>query len=182
MRRIEEDSKREGEEVVSKARERAEEIIRQARNEAQSILNSSTEKARGEAELVRKEKISSATLGARSALERAIDEAENRYIRALKLRIEKFRSSEEYYSFVQKKIEEAWKILGPGSIAYLGEKDARKLKENGLQLNILKRDIDSLGGAVVTSADGKLSIDLTFSEILRSKEEEILRTGREAIR
>lgn len=182
LNRIEAEARKEQEEIISKAQEEAKIILDDAKRQTDSILNASKMKAKEEAELMKKEKISSATLDARINIERSIEEIENNYIEEVKSRLVKFRSSNEYYSFIQRNIEGAWKVLGPGSIAYVEGKDVKKLKENGLQLTILPKEIDSFGGTVVTSADGRLTIDLTFSEILRKKEEEILKIVRDSIR
>ena len=115
-------------------------------------------------------------------LERSIEEIENDYLSKLTESISKLRGSSMYYDFLMRKIEDAHRALGPGSIAYVDPKDIQKIKEMGLPLTMIQKGMDELGGVVVTSADGKVMVDLTFTEILRNKREKILKLARDSIR
>jgi vacuolar-type H+-ATPase subunit E/Vma4 len=181
LEKIDRDTSEEEKAIIDKGRDQAKKIIEDAKARVQSTIDAYQKSARDDAKIMRMQETSSATLNGRYALEKAIEEIEGKYVDALKSRINELRGTTKYYDFLEKRIENAWKQLGPGSIVYLDSKDIQKMKERGLPLTFLTKDIDPLGGAIVTSADGKMIIDLTFSEILRKKRDDIVKIVRDFI-
>lgn len=180
--KINKDTEKEEESIAAQYLEESNQVLEEAKKKADEILEDQQRKANEEAEILKRQRVSAATLDGRYELEGAKEHIENEYIEALKSKIHELEGTEEYYSFLQKKMEDAWRKLGPGSLAYMSAKDAHNMKERGFALTIISKEIDPLGGAIVTSADGKMIIDLTFSEILRSKDDKIRKIVRDSIR
>jgi vacuolar-type H+-ATPase subunit E/Vma4 len=182
LNRIESETQKEEEAVILQSREEAKKILADAEKQADLIYDSFRRRAIEDADAMKRRMISSSTLEGRMRLEKAIEDIENEYLQKLTERIAEFKGSEEYYSFLKRKIEVASDMLGPGSIAYVNTADERRLKEMGISFQVVPMDVDPLGGAIVTTSDGKLVVDLTFKEILREKREKILKLVRDSIR
>ena len=182
LKRIETETLKEEETLISEGQKEAQKILSEAQKEVEAISSSFNRRAAEDTDALRKRMISSSTLEGRMKLERSIEEIENDYLSKLTESISKFRGSSMYYDFLMRKIEDAHRALGPGSIAYVDPKDIQKFKETGLPLTMVQKGMDELGGVVVTSADGKVMVDLTFTEILRNKREKILKLARDSIR
>jgi vacuolar-type H+-ATPase subunit E/Vma4 len=182
LNRIESDTRKEEEEVILQSREEAKRILADAEKQADLIYDSFRRRAIEDADAMKRRMVSSSTLEGRMRLEKAIEDIENEYLLKLNERIAEFKGSEEYYSFLNRKIERALGMLGPGSIVYVDAEDERRLKGMGISFPVVPMDVDPLGGAIVTSADGKLVVDLTFKEILEQTREKILRLARDSIR
>lgn len=182
LKRIETETLREEQALISEGQKEAQKILSEAQKEVEAISSSFSRKAAEDADALRKRMISSSTLEGRMKLEKSIEEIENDYLSKLTESISEIRGTQRYYDFLMRKIEDAHRALGPGSIAYLDPSDIKKFKEMGLPITMVQKMMDGLGGVVVTSADGKVMVDLTFSEILRGKREKILKLARDSIR
>lgn len=180
--RINKDTEKEEDSILKKSQEESKKIIEDAKKQAGYILEQYELKAKEDADVMRRQRTSSATLEGRYEVEAARERIENKYLEALKSKISQLRGTQEYYSYLQKRIEDSCGKLGPGSIVYMDSNDAQKMNEKGFPFTVIPREIDPLGGAIVTSVDGKLIIDLTFSEILRDKSDKIRKIVRDFIR
>lgn len=182
LQRIEEDTKKQEEAILGQAKQRAEEIIQEAKQKSEAIYNQYNKKAKEEVENRRREKISSLTLEGRSTVEKAIEAIEAQYESRLREEIEKFKKTEEYKKYLLRKVENSWKRLGPGSIVYANPQDVDKIKGSNIPVTVISKEIDPIGGVIVTSADGKIFIDSTLSEVLKEKKDRILKIARSYIR
>ncbi len=182
LSRIESDTNREVEEILSSAERQAKSIVDEAKSKSVSIAQSYEKRAIEDAETHRKESISSATLESRIEYEKAVEEVERRYNEVLLEKIREFTASDDYLSFMIKRIQDSCFKLGENSVVYVLERDAPKLKSAKLPAEIKVDSIDPIGGFVATSGDGKLIIDGTFSQMLRKKKEEFARIIRNYVR
>ena len=179
--RIQKDTEKEELALISKSEEETRKIIEDAKNKASSIKAVYEEKAREDAETEKRQRTSSATLEGRSFLEQEREKIENNYHEALRSKLIDLLKTDEYLEFLKKAISDARKILGQDAIVYLSKDDSQRMKEKGITSSHTSDKIGPLGGAVVTSADGKMIIDLTFSEIVRNKSDGIRKVVRDYI-
>ncbi len=182
LSKIEDDTRREEEKIISDANKKAEDIINEAKKKSEAIFEEYNKKAKEDAEAIKREKISSLTMEERNLLEKEIEKIEKKYEESLKIEIENFKKTSEYQNFLEKAIESSWKRLGPGSIVYVNPADSEKIRNISIPVTIIPKEIDSIGGVIVTSGDGKLLINSTLSEIINEKKEKILKIARSYIR
>lgn len=182
LRRIQSDTEREEKSIINSSEEEAKKVLDEARKRASLILADNETRAREDAETEKRQRISSATLEGRSYLEREREKIENDYLEELRSRIRDMRGSDEYLRYIKRVIDSARKVLGNDSLVYVGKGDADGVKKLGISQIKTSEEIDSLGGAIVTSADGRMIIDLTFSETLRNKNDEIRKIVRDYIK
>ena len=179
--RIIKDTEKEEEEILSGSREKAKQILEEAKGRTFSIQKYYESKAKEEADTERKQRTSSATLEGRFFAEKTRESIEDKYMEALGSRVSQLRATDDYLKYLSRVIERAKKILGDDAVVYLDEGDAKRMKGTGLNIETAPNGIGPLGGAIVTSADGKMSINLTFAEAIRRKSDEIKKIVREYI-
>ncbi len=91
----------------------------------------------------------------------------------LSQRLKAFTSSPAYYQLLQKMADVGIKALGEESRLVVRKEDASQLSPY-LMIRIVKdRNLNSLGGLVVESQDGKRRISMTFEDLLLWKEDKI---------
>ncbi len=169
--KIEEDADKEANGVLVEARGKVEEIIKEAQTKAREEEEGIIQKGRREAELVKQRIIADAKLRARkqkldlkeAAIEAAFSEAERE--------LQKLPSTSKYPSILLRIIKEAVASIGT-DIEILASKADRKLlnqnslktlsKELGVNVALAPQMIETYGGAVVRTKDGKIEVDNTF--------------------
>lgn len=179
--RIIKDTEREVDTIIKESEERAKKILDENNARASSIEAHYESKANEDADTTRRQRTSAATLEGRYHVEQSRERIENEYLEALKSRIIQMRGTNDYLDYLDRAIREAKKILGEDAVVYLAEDDAKRMEKTGLKSTSLSSGIGQLGGTIVTSADGKMIIDLTFTEIIRRKNDSIRKIVREYI-
>ena len=182
LQRIEEETRKEEENIIREARSKADAILNEATKKSEIIFDQFNRKAKEDVENIRREKISSLTLEGRNLVEKEIEKIERKYEDRLRTEIEEFKKTEEYKKFLISAVENSWKKLGPGSVVYVNPQDADKVKASNIPVTVITKDIDPIGGVIVTSGDGKIFIDSTLSEIMKERREKILKIARSYIR
>jgi len=77
----------------------------------------------------------------------------------------------EYKNLLKKMVNYAKNTLGPDIIIHCREKDNSIVK--GMNIPIGESSINTLGGILAENKEGTMELDLTFEELLRSKEDNI---------
>ena len=169
--------------LLDKARDEARAIAREAEGEASSLLRTANEHGNGILEAARleakelakaerNEAIANAHLEAKRELAKAkgalVDSVE-RLVWAELLRASKGKVA--YAKLLHKLIDGGRKALGGDeAIAHVRAED-RKLVGELKGVKLAREDIDCSGGAVVTSADGRVRIDNTFEALFEEKQD-----------
>ncbi|RLI34924.1 hypothetical protein DRO53_02505 [Candidatus Bathyarchaeota archaeon] len=176
-----EEAKAEAQRRIDKAKEEAEKILAEARAEAERAVEEAKAKARGEAELAERQRLSE--VRRQNALR--ILEAKNRLIsEAFKKAYEKLKSLkvESYAESLVKLLEISIPALGTDSVEIMFnkrdlERQSRLLKglkvPENIKVNVSKQTIDTIGGFILTSSDGKIRLDQTFEARLEAAERKI---------
>ncbi|MGC8645253.1 MAG: V-type ATP synthase subunit E [Thermoplasmata archaeon] len=180
--RIDSETKTKVDAIIAQANEEANKIREEARERAKAIVEGYEKRAKDEAEVQRRQMISTATLEGRMTYEKALEEVERKYFDALISRIKDFRNRKEYIEFLKAKISEASKELGGEFVCHLRKEDAQRVRTENPELRIVEEEIDPIGGVVVTTEDGKLILDFTFSQLMREKRDELSSLVRQYIR
>ncbi len=85
--------------------------------------------------------------------------------------LQKYSTSQEYKKLLGKMFEYAKKRLGEGLSVRCRPQDKSVFEKLGAHVS--SADLDSVGGAVFTSSDGSLELDLRFEELIRLRGEEL---------
>jgi vacuolar-type H+-ATPase subunit E/Vma4 len=182
LERILKDTEKEEQSIISQSEQEANSILEDARSRSLSIKSEYEAKAREDTETEKRQRISSATLEGRSYLERQRETIEDGYLDGLRSRLMEVKNTDQYLDYIQREIEKAKKVLGKDSILYMDKKDSERMKSRGFNSVLISDKIDPLGGAIVTSSDGKMIINLTLSETVRKKDDTIRKIVRDHIK
>ena len=169
LARIEEDARREIDEIIKAAEDEAKRIIEGAREEGKKEAEKITKKGKKEAERARDRIISAAKREARMIITNAKEEVIQQCFEIIR---EKMASmpSKEYKKIVEDMVKDAIKD-GGDYVLFYSRKEDKKIAE---KLNIdVEGKIDAIGGVVLKAKDGSKEIDLTFDFLLERKKEEI---------
>jgi len=150
-----------GEEVKKRSAEQVAYIMDSAKKEAVTLAQKEVTRIEGAAKLQSKKLIFDAT-------EKLL---ENNIV-ALRDALAEYAASPAYGELLAKMAGYASKRLGGGKIVVTCRKqDEAALKAAGAK--IASTNLNSIGGLKADSEDGSLELDLTFEEILRSREDEV---------
>jgi len=169
LARIEEDARKEIDEIIKAAEDEAKRIIEGAREEGKKEAEKITKKGKKEAERARDRIISAAKREARMIITNAKEEVIQQCFEIIR---EKMASmpSKEYKKIVEDMVKDAIEE-GGDYVLFYSRKEDKKIAE---KLNIdVEGKIDAIGGVVLKAKDGSKEIDLTFDFLLERKKEEI---------
>ncbi len=156
--------RKEAEQIVTGAEKEAQEILAEAKRKEEALVKEAQEKAAKEAEALRRERLSWASLEARkieaAGRERALESA----FEKIKKGAEKFRKSKEYVQFLKNAAERAVKELGKEAVLHVAKGDRKHLK--GFKV---KEDLKDDVGLVAEKEGVRLLF--TFSALMEEKED-----------
>ena len=188
--------------ILRDAREEAKSIVKEAQRSAEALLGNQRQSARQRAEedvysLLKRAESEAETVRGRVIADTkrkagwmVLSEKERLVTSVLdevKTRLEALSQSEKYIPILEKLIVDAGTALGGGKLkALLNKRDsALALKLNILakaiakrtgtktQLKLCKEKIETSGGAIVKTLDGRIVVDNTFEAILKRREREL---------
>jgi vacuolar-type H+-ATPase subunit E/Vma4 len=188
--------------ILRDSREKAKSIIKETRKSAEMMLEKQKESARRKAEekvssMLKKTESEVATIRGtvftdvrRKASWTVLYEKERLVTNVLdevKTKLEALSQSKKYISILETFIVDAGTVLGGGTLeVLLNKRDSTlPLKLNVLakaitdktekktQLKLSKQKIETFGGVVVKTGDGKIVADNTFEAILKRREKEL---------
>lgn len=153
IQKIREEAEKEAEKIIAEAKEEAEEIIRKAKEEAEK-----------EAEILRRQEISSVKLEMKRKMldvqKRILDEV----FESLRQRVKEMDVETR-----RRLTETLLKTASPGMIVYSRREDEDLVKSiiQELKLDVKYGGyVECLGGVVLESEDGEVRLNLTFDELL----------------
>lgn len=163
--------------IITDAKTEADRILAQAEQSSQSIVSQG--KVQGEKEL-QEEKlrtIASARLeGKRKYLETR-EQVLKRYEEGATRYLKEFARSPNYRKFLQSMIQEGVSKIGPGAIVQVNASDKKLLATGDMIKNgeykLSPNSMDCIGGAMISSPDGKRRIDNTIESIFAEKKEDL---------
>jgi V/A-type H+-transporting ATPase subunit E len=182
---IREQSEAEASAILEQAEIEAKRIVGEAESEARKIQSDLIKKAEAQAEGIRKRILSSVHLEIKKQNLRAREEMLLKLFQIVQEKLEHFRKSQEYGSFLEAMIVEGVLALGVEDIHVIAGDSERKLlskqflsrivqhfEKEGKKINLVLSDekIDQ-GGVIVTSADGRTRLDNRFSARIRRNQD-----------
>lgn len=170
-KKISEKSDAEADEILKEARVRADEIISEAQKKASEIKMEIVEKGERDSERERQRIIANAKLQSRKARLEAKEDVIREAFERAEGELKKVTRSNKYPSVLASLIKEAQGVIG-GDVEVLVRKDdlgiltkeyLNKLSDDTKSRVELSQDyIDTVGGAMVRSKDGKVEVNNTI--------------------
>lgn len=170
IEQIKKDSEKEIKQIIGEAEKQAKNIIQTAKNEAKVEAEKMLETGKQRSENLGRVLISKANNDAKrefmNAKEKIIDECFTKAHHELSIL-----KGERYERLVRKLIKEGQEKLG-NDCTVLVARDVDKKIATDFGIKIMGT-IDSCGGVILRSADGKVTLDQTFDSILQREKDKI---------
>jgi V/A-type H+/Na+-transporting ATPase subunit E len=174
LREVEDKRKKALERLDSEFAAENSEINNRTELEKQRILENGKRQAQDQAQREKIRIIGAAKLQSKKLIFDATEKMLESNLSALRRTLAEWGNSREYQELLPKMAEYASKRLGGEINVICRQSDVQALKKAGVE--IASSDLNSIGGFRAEKKDGTLELDLTFEEILRSREEDIRRT------
>lgn len=143
-------------------------ILGEAREQAKALLAKEAEKTK--AEVAQKEVgVYAARLTAKKIVADARNAVLDEALKEVKRELAKIAESRDYPKLFEQLAEEGKRIIGKDCVLHVNKRDAQLAKKYG----DVAATLDSIGGVVVTSHDGRLRIDNSFEALLEEHANEL---------
>ena len=169
IERIKKDAEKEIKQILKEAEKQASDIVNNARKEAEREAEKILADGKKESENIRRILISKANQDVKHKIMKAKEELiEECFIKAH----QKLSSLDEkkYVDIVTKLMEEGRRKLDENCVVVVSRDSDKKIAEK-LKLNVVGT-IESTGGIILKSENGKITLDNTFDGILKRKKSE----------
>ncbi len=166
------EAKAEGRRVTSDAQAQAEEKLSDARAQAKSIVSEATARAHQMAAAEKNGRQSAAQLKAKKITSEAQNKVLVQGIEKIWKEFEELPSQKaEYEKLLKRLISHAEKEIGKGAVVMVNQKDQPLAKKH--TKNVSGKAANIAGGAIVSSADGSISVDVSLESLFSQKEEDL---------
>ncbi|MEM0120282.1 MAG: V-type ATP synthase subunit E family protein [Thermoprotei archaeon] len=171
LREVQEKLKRQVAELESEYTQKMDEARRSTDAEVARLKEEAEKQAKLLAEKERVKILGSARLQAKRIVAGAKQTYVERGVENMLKALQKYSSGEEYKKFLGRMLEYARGRLGKDLSVRCRPKDKGVFEKLGVKVSA--SDLDSVGGAIFSSADGSLELDLRFEELIRLRGEEL---------
>ncbi|MEF8878970.1 MAG: V-type ATP synthase subunit E family protein [Candidatus Thermoplasmatota archaeon] len=164
IEKIKKDSQRKTQEIINDAEQQAEEIKQKAKDEAKKQAEQIISNGEKKSKNIERINESKANQENKKKILDAKEEIINQCFQKAKEKLADL-TEEEYKKIVKSYIENGKKQLDDNAKAWISRDVDKKIVE---QEDIeVEKKIDAIGGIILKSADGKLTLDYTFENILQ---------------
>ncbi|MFH1722815.1 MAG: V-type ATP synthase subunit E family protein [Candidatus Altiarchaeota archaeon] len=146
-------------------------ILSDARNKAKEIKAEALSEGKARAESERRGALASARLEAKRILNQAREEAVNENLNEIREVLSQIRDDNRYPKILQNLVDEGLKELGDDSTVYVNKGDEKLVKAK----KISEKEIESVGGVIIESSDGRIRVDSTIDSLFHQKTEYLRR-------
>ncbi len=157
--------------IITDARNEAERILSEAQQRAESIIARGRQQSQREAEDEKTRLIASARLEGNRRLLEARNDILKSYEEKALAQLGDFARSPEYKEFLIRMVNDGVSKIGSDAIVKVNVKDKQLLKNAAVQIS--PSDLDSLGGAIISSKDGKRRVDNTIESIFNERRDDL---------
>ncbi|MFW6173187.1 MAG: V-type ATP synthase subunit E [Elusimicrobiota bacterium] len=170
IERIKKDSEKEIKNIKKEAEKKANEIIENAKQQAKDETKKILAEGKKQTENLKKILVSQANQDAKRKIMRVREELIEKCFTKIYPKLSTL-NQKEYERMVRKLVEDGCKKLG-SKCKLLVSRDIDKEIAEDLGIPV-EGNVESLGGIILKSSDGKVTIDLTFNGILKRNKDEI---------
>ena len=172
IEQIKKDSENEIKQIIKDAEEQAKSIIKESKKEAEKESEKILSVGKQQSENIKKIIISKANQDTKKEImnsrEQVIEQCFTKAHHKLSIIKEK-----NYEKIIQKLIKDGTKKIGGKCLVYVSRTADKKIVED-LGLSI-EGHIETSGGIIIKSADGRVTLDYTFDGILKREKDKIRR-------
>jgi len=155
-------------EIKRKAESEAQKIISEAREQAKALLEREAEKTK--AEVAQKEiGVYAARLQAKKIIADARNAVLNEALKQVKNELTKIAESREYPKIFEQLVKEGKNAIGKDCVLHVNKRDVTLAKKYGE----VSATLNSIGGVVLISRDGRLRVDNSFEALLEEHANEL---------
>jgi V/A-type H+-transporting ATPase subunit E len=173
LSKIKEETEEQYTKIIADAKTEADRIVSSAMERSESIISKSKVQAEKEVQEERLRSIASARLEAKRQLLQARDKVIRDYEAQSLGYVDEFVKSKDYKDFLLRVIEDGMNKIGDKAIVQLNSKDKNLIPTSKSGFNISEKTLESRGGALISSSDGKQRVDNTIESILSERSEEL---------
>ena len=157
--------------LEKKLSEKKEEIRRTKETTIHELQNQYNEEAKIKSQKEYARIVEASKLQAKKILFESINANMNSTFDVIKQEMKNYVQKPEYKNLLKKMINSAKNALGSDTIIHCRTNDNSMFKEMGIP--IVEPPINTLGGIIAEDKKGTRELDLTFEELLRTKEDDI---------
>lgn len=173
IERIKKDSNATIKEIIENAKTEAESIRKSHEKETKKTIESIRQNYEKEASVIRNMLISGARIEAKRQKLNMREEIINECLNRGKKRLSETKGK-QYEEFLKSRVTEGIKNIGKDIVVDYPEKDKKIVEKIVSELRAdLGHSIDTIGGVVVKSKNGKIRVDNTFEGIIKRNERQI---------
>jgi vacuolar-type H+-ATPase subunit E/Vma4 len=173
LNRIKADAEEQYAKIIADARSEAEKIDADARRRSAEIIAQSAAQTGKELQEERLRSIASVRLESKRKLLVARDAALRKYEEEASRIVDEFPKSSAYKDFLVRVIRDGVSKIGSGAVVRLNSKDRSLVSGNSEEYTISDEPLNSKGGALITSSDGKRRVDNTLESIFDDRKDEL---------
>ena len=164
------EAKTEAKKLLFESEKRASDTTQQATERAAKIRAQARENAKNTADAEMNERISSAQLKGKRLIAEAIDKKIQQALEKAWQEFSKLKESAEYEKMMKKFITSAEKELGANAVVHVNKSDEKIAKR--FSKNVSQKPAQISGGAIVSTPDGRISIDNSLEAVFEQNREE----------
>ena len=157
--------------LEKKLSEKKEEIRRTKETTIRELQNQYSEEAKIKSQKEYARIVEASKLQAKKILFESINENMDSTFDIIIQEMKGYVQKPEYKNLLKKMITFSKNTLGPDAIIHCRSNDASTLKE--MNVPIIDPPINTLGGIIAEDKQGMRELDLTFEELLRTKEDDV---------
>ncbi len=157
--------------IIADARTEAERIEAEAKSKSETLIAQSRSQSEKDVVEDRIRSIASFKLEAKRKMLEAKDEVMRAYEEQATAFLNDFTKSPEYKNFLLKVTKDGAFQIGSDATVQVNARDRNILNGSGFQLS--PDPINSIGGAIITSADAKRRVDNTVESIFNDRKQEL---------
>lgn len=173
VKEVETTSAKELQQLQAKVEAEVKAIEAQARAEAAKIREDATRKTKLESERERARLLASAKLQAKKQVFEAREKRTEAALEMVRQRLAAYTKAPEYAALLERMVAVGTATLGSDVRLYARSEDASLLPASASRLVVKDKPLKALGGIIVEKADRTRRLNLTFDEILRTREDRV---------
>ena len=171
LREIENRKRKELEALDRDLAEKKEALLRDKNVRIQELQERYKREARLKSEREATRIVEAARLQAKRIIFETMDVNMNSAFDVIRQELKNYTKNTQYKKTLREMIDVAKKRLGQDLLVHCRKEDRNLLKDIGVSLS--NNPIQTLGGIIVENKQGTMELDLTFEELLRTREEDI---------
>jgi len=171
LREIENRKRRELEALDREVAEKKEALLRDKNTRVQELQERYTREAHIKSEREYTRIVEAGRLQAKRIIFEAMDANLDSALGVIRQELKNYTKNAQYKKTLEEMINVARKRLGQDVQVHCREEDRQILKD--LRVTVSNKPIQTFGGIIVENEEGTMELDLTFEELLRTRDEEV---------